>query len=243
MKSHPSSLAMDRLSIGALTPDEAARVRKHLEACATCRERVAEDEAARARFTRSVLPRRLPALARPRRWTRFVFALAPAVVVVTLILIISRRQPGSELAGKGGATMQVFARRGERVFLVADRSTLRSGDELRFVVQPAGRRFLLVSSIDGAGHSSVYYPFDGRASGALDPRARTELPDTVRLDTAPGPERLFALFTDAPLDAADVRKELDAIGAHGGEAIRATTTLARVERAEQLSLVFEKEPR
>jgi hypothetical protein len=85
---------------------------------------------------------------------------------------------------------------------------LLPGDALRFVVQPGGLPYLLIVSRDGAGHLTVYYPFGGSRSAELKSEGRNELPGSVELDATPGEERLFALFSRRPLEAARVTSRL-----------------------------------
>ena len=66
------------------------------------------------------------------------------------------------------------------------------------------------------------------------------LPDSIVLDDAPGPERIFALFSDRKVEDAEVTAALAALGAAGADAIRATARLALPY--DQASVVFEKGP-
>jgi hypothetical protein len=59
------------------------------------------------------------------------------------------------------------------------------------------------------------------------------------LDAAPGPERLFAVFTEQPIDAAELTSALEALGKRGAEAIRQARELP-IRANVQASLVFEK---
>lgn len=244
MTGHVSSLALDALALGALPEPEAAAVRAHLDACAACRAgRDAADEL-RAHFTRAVLPRTQPARHRPRaRWWLAVPALAAAAAIALVVVhgrtSGPRASTGGDLAIKGDAAWQVVARRGDRTFAVHDGTKLAAGDRVRFVVVPNGARYLIVGSVDGGGAVSIYFPWDGDQSGALS-GPRVELPDSVVLDAAPGPERLFAIFSDQPIAIADVRARLAALGARGVAAIRAAHRLDLAARV-QLTLMFEKE--
>jgi len=72
------------------------------------------------------------------------------------------------------------------------------------------------------------------------PQGMVEAPaGSVVLDTAPGPERIFALWSSEPLQAADVIARLNELGQRGPAAIRATTTLD-VPGTIQISRLFEK---
>ena len=233
MTDHVSALQLDELALGVLPELEAARARAHVDGCARCRgDRDAASEL-RASF-------RPIAIVRPaRRWWWLAAPMLAAAAAVALF-VMRGGAPATEpdLAIKGDASWQVFARRGEATFQVLDGAKLAARDRVRFIVVPDKARYLLVASIDGGGHASIYFPFDGARSGKLD-GARVELPDSIVLDDSPGPERVFALFSDEPLDAAAVSEQLRAIGTRGAGAIRATAHLDVATRAQR-TLVFEK---
>ncbi|HVK84465.1 MAG TPA: zf-HC2 domain-containing protein [Kofleriaceae bacterium] len=245
--SHPSSLDLDALAAGKLPSAEATAVRAHVAECARCRADLAAAESACAHFTRDVLPRTLPALrARAPKRTRW-WAIAPAILVPAFAVLAlvwwTGRQPAGppdepDLLIKGGMSFQVFANRGGEVIPVRDGTRLAAGDSIRFVVGTGGPRYVIVASIDGAGNTTIYYPYDGERSGDAT-KSPTELPGSIVLDTSPGPERVFALASAEPLEGGAVKRALAELGARGGDAIRTTRTLP-VQAAAQASIVFEK---
>jgi hypothetical protein len=244
---HPSALELDALAIGALDGAEARRVGDHLAACERCRGAADASRADREAFRSVVLPRTAAAVverARPLRGRRapWTWWLIPAVAAAAALLWLIRPATEPEipseggareavLAVKGAAALQLFASRDGKVFAVRDGAALRPGDRIRFVVQPAGLPHVMVASI--------YFPTVGSRSGAVDPAARTELPGSIELDDAAGPERVYALFTREPLEADQVIAALRAVGAAGPAAIRDRSGLA-VAADAQASLVFEK---
>jgi hypothetical protein len=232
---HVSALALDAFALGALDTDRAANVQAHLASCAACRTDQETAAELRERFTRTVLPRGLP-VRRPRRW---IWLVAPAFVVLLLAIVLRLQpDPPPALAIKGEASWQVFANRDGQTFGVRDGATLAAGDRIRFAVMPDGARYLLVASVDGTGMVTIYYPYQGEHSAAIE-GDRVELAGSIVLDAAPGPERMFAILSDQRLAAAVVIAQLRAVGAGGADAIRGTHTLPLPARA-QLSLVFEK---
>ena len=244
MTQHLSSFTLDALPLEALSADEVARARTHLETCERRRGALEAAAAARERFATTVFPRTVGTMrARTRglRWPRLLpLLLAPALAGAALLFWV-RREP-EELGVKGAASLRVFARHQDRVFAVREGMPLAAGDQIRFRVTPSGARFVLVASVDGAGKASVYFPFGGDASAPIDPRATAELPGSVELDETAGPERVFVLLSARPLPAADVVAALRALGARGHDAIRAARTLA-VPAEAQVSLGFEKAAR
>lgn len=242
MSMHLSSLTIDALAGGHLGDDEAARARSHIETCGRCRTDLEATEAACAHFTRSVLPRTVDKL-RPRPWWRTLAPLLVPVVAVAVLLVWFVRKPGDSAVGpgddiriKGAVTLQVFAKRGESVIPLRDGTRLAAGDAIRFVVAAERARYVLVASVDGAGKATVYYP---SSEIAATPR---ELPGSIVLDDAPGPERVFAIYTAAPIEASVVTRALTALGARGPKAIRDAHTVP-VEAVAQATVMFEKETR
>ncbi len=171
----------------------------------------------------------------------FAAAVAIAVIVVTLHPH-PRAAPPPELAIKGDATWQVFANRDGQTFTVHDGTQLEPGDRIRFAVIPDGAHYVLVASIDGAGTVSIYFPYGGSESAPLPAQAgaRSLLPGSIVLDSAPGPERMFAIFSDEPIAADQVVDQLRAIGAGGADAIREPHALTISNARAQASTLFEK---
>jgi len=108
---------------------------------------------------------------------------------------------------KGGPLLQVFALHQEKVRELRSGDRVAPGDRLRFAADGAGAKHLLVLSVDGSGQVSVFVPAEGQRSLPL-VEGKQEIPDSIELDATPGPERLFAFFSAAPLDAAPLREAL-----------------------------------
>jgi len=230
---HVSAFTLDQRFLGALDLAALAEVDAHLESCERCRR----DRDAAAALRQHFIARTLPV---PRRRPAWWWLAVPMVVAIAAIVLLVRPEPAPPaLTIKGDATWQLFANRGGQTFAVQDGTPLAVGDRIRFVITPDGARYVLVVSIDGAGASTVYYPYGGAASAAVTAQGRIELPGSIVLDAAPGPECVFALFSDEPIEAATIEAQLHAIGDGGAQAIRAPHTLAAKVRS-QTSLVFEK---
>jgi hypothetical protein len=240
--SHVSSFHRDALALGALSDNDAAAVRAHLDACAACRAEADADAAERDRFVRDVLPRSVPHARRaPMRWPWLAGIAALAAAAIVIFVAVPRdRDDAPELAMKGTVAWQVVAKRGARTFALHDGAVLAAGDQVRFVITTDRARAVTIVAIDGNGAASVYFPYDGRRSAEV-PVGRTELPDSIVLDNSPGPERWFAIFTDEPIDTAPLLARLRDLGARGAAAIRMTTRLP-IEARDQLTLVIEKRP-
>src|SRR5947208_2144231 len=80
-------------------------------------------------------------------------------------------------------------------------------------------RFVLIGSVDGRGRANLYY---SSTTVAADAGPVQILADSIVLDDAPGPERIFAVFSDRRLQDREVEAVLEELGAGGAEAVRRT---------------------
>jgi hypothetical protein len=248
-------MSLDLAVQGELSETDTRAIHAHVDACRECRERYETVRSEAAHFHQQVLPRTLehvtrelvesPAPASRRRSPALITSVLACAVAAATVLVLVHREPAGTDAGpngllrKGGPELTVFARHGARVFRVTDHAHLEAGDTLRFQVQPAGAPYLMIASIDGANHASVYVPYDGKTSLRI-PEDQTFRDDgAIAIDAAPGPERIFALFSKHPLDAGDVQRALSSIGARGYAAIRASARLD-IPDAFEVSLCIEK---
>jgi hypothetical protein len=147
------------------------------------------------------------------------------------------------LAAKGGPALHLVARRAiagaDRVFGVDPGAALAAGDAIRFALDGADGRYLLVVSVDGAGQINVYYPYGGSAAAPIDPADHLVVDGSIVLDDAPGPERIWAVVSDRAVTVDELRAQLSLIAAGGAPAIRRGAELA-IPDARQTSAWFEK---
>jgi hypothetical protein len=238
---HPSVFAIGRFAQEASPPHERATLEQHLPGCETCRETLAEANRARDRFSQSVLPRTLPhlQLRASRRLPVWSFPLVLAAAAAAAFVLVRRdTEPGFTF--KGAPTLRVFVHRGDRVLEVAQRDALRTGDQLRFEIDPEGFPFLLVGAIDDSGTATIYVPFEGKESERVTALATYPSSGSLVLDDAPGPERVFALLSQSPLEAEPLLSALRDLGRKGPDAIRTAQRLPLAAGA-QVSFLWEKE--
>lgn len=225
---HLSQTQLVRLAMGKHSDDERSLAEAHARACPRCRAELDDVARARERFVAQVFPRTRAAVvgrgAPGIPWRRLLppIGLAAAVGAAGVALVVVRPERPPDLQAKGAGALSVFALRDGRVFSVEDGARLRPGDRIRFAVHGPGAGFVLVASVDGRRQVSVYQP-----STALPPATGGDpvLPDSIRLDDALGPERIFAVFSDRPVPEAEVSRALEALGAAGPEAVRRTPRL------------------
>jgi hypothetical protein len=242
---HPDALALHRYHLAQLEDERSETIARHLAGCDRCRGDLALLEGDHRRFDREVFPltRDTVEAREARRWRwPHLLPLVGALAAAAFLLVLPRPSLDPDLRAKGGGAMAVFVARGDSVVTVEDGKTrLRSGDRIRFVLWPAGQRYAVIGSIDGAGRATVYFPFQGKESAALPEGPRVEVPGSIVLDDSPGPERVFAVLSGRPVTTTAVTDALRALGRQGGAAVRRTTALPIPGTASQ-SILLEKTP-
>ena len=252
---HVSSFDLDLLEMGGLDETKKRTIDEHLRACATCRQDHESLKKFRAEFSDQVLPRTIdrvrerveaPAKLSFARPAVFAPVLASAAALALWVATgrpgLPGKDDGDTVRAKGEAALQIVARHEGRVAtLDQSHPSVAAGDEIRFIVTPTdlSHPYLYIASVDGRGRANFYFPFDGAQSARVDRAGRWEIPGSIVVDDAPGPERVFALFSREPLAKAAVANALGEIGRKGWDAIRAT---ARIDLGDvvQSSTVIEK---
>ncbi len=257
-ESHVTLLDLDLVVLDQATPEHLASIEAHCMSCTGCAARRVEHGEHVQNFRGMVFPRTVDNLVLRRRpaarWP-WMFGLALPLAACLLMLVRSHpsgkksapafdppHDPGT-IGIKGSPVVRVFARRNRPdadVIKVKDGDRLAAGDALRFVLSPTGLPYVLIASVDGAGQASVYYPFHGEASVEVDPRGTVSVPGSIVLDKALGPERIFVIYSEKPIQAETVREVLTKLGAGGAGTIRGAQHLPIAETV-QSSLLFEKE--
>lgn len=229
-RGHLSSETIDLLLLSALTAPETNDAKQHLDGCEDCRTRWRELNEDKQRFEQFVFARTLPkvearvAAERGGFLSRFKLKfLVPAMVLAAAAAgVVFTTGPGTQTEDdayvgiKGQPTFELFAKRGQSgVFPVGPEVALHPGDRIGFMINPAGSKYLLVASQDGAGVFSVYHPFGAQVSQPLaDVKAKLELPGSVELDATLGAERVVAVFSEEPLKAEEIEAALKASTQH-----------------------------
>lgn len=254
---HLSPLDLDLLATAGLNTGspELEVAKTHVKNCGICAQAYAEREQAEKLFMQHAYGRglaRVQALqqVRRRRPFHYLWALAAPALLVMLFVAIRQGRPVSTSVGrakqealvgvKGASGFRVIARRGDLIFPVEEGQHMLPGDALRFVVEPSPYDYLMIASIDGEGRASIYFPFDGQGSAYVPSKVVLEAPEgSVVLDQAAGPERIFAIWSAAPIERGPVLSALTAVGMQGHEAIRETVKL-NLPSTHQHSIYLEK---
>ncbi len=219
-----SEFALDDHAVhGHTSPVVAA----HLNGCQACRARIDGRQARVSEFQETLAApmwTRVRAEAGTRRRARALpwAVIAAGATAILLLVVLPRRPPGSlGPTAKGSALAEIVCRRGERAFVIGSGDEVAPGDRLRFRPLPLWpqARYIQVGSVDGTGGYSPFYPAGDGVSVALPVRGEP-LDGSIRLDDAPGPERLFVVLSATPLSTRDVRQVAEAHAADGERVAR-----------------------
>jgi hypothetical protein len=209
-----SELALDRLLLSREGAPE-GQAAEHLGTCTTCQSRCEQRRQFEGEFEQTLAGPFWRAVVRAqgqRRRRRFLWMGLPPILAVAgaLVFVVGRadvRPPKDDVLAKGPPSLEIHCRRDGRAFALTASDPVQAGDELRFVPRSLSgqARYVQVASIDGTGAYTPFYPaeLEGRSSPL--PLAGQPLAGSIRLDDAPGPERLFVVFSATPLPAVAVR--------------------------------------
>jgi hypothetical protein len=116
------------------------------------------------------------------------------------------------VGAKGWAATDVICRRGDRVFVLGSHDIVAPGDELRFRPRAQGpeARFIQIGAVDGTGTYTPFYPGNTGASSVGLPPVGEALAGSIRLDDAPGPERVLVVVSATSLAVSDVGRIAEA---------------------------------
>lgn len=153
-----------------------------------------------------------------------VWGGALAVAVLGLILLPRAFQSpegylGEKSALRAPGALEVYVLRSGDVRPAQEGESFQAGDRLQFLVRPGSYRFLHLVSLDSTGHLSAFFPEEGQESMPLGADGEQLLPEAIELDGFQGTERIFALFTEAPIPWRRVREASElAVHSAGGPA-------------------------
>lgn len=225
----PSKLALDRLATGEASPDEQERIeariddsaRAHLAALDAAKRDLPPLDTGALRRRAAALPPdpvvAAPDVPRPANRQAFGAFLVLLVAAMALFMLADpfAARETADVRFRGGEELRLFELQGRKLF-AWDGSPVGQDDVLGFKVVAAGRRGVVVLSVDGSGHVSVFWPEDGDAPEPVEGDGLVALPGTVRLDDAPGPEVFVAVFDRTVSEAkAELEHTFQSGGAEG----------------------------
>jgi hypothetical protein len=142
-------------------------------------------------------------------------AVAMALLAVVVLPRIGEVGPyvgeRGQVIEPGPLDVYVLRQGAERAELATSGGVFHAGDRLQFLVRPGSRRYLQLFSLDAAGHLSPFYPEGNAASIHLGGGAEQLLSGSIRLDDYVGLERIFALYSDEPIDPEEIEAAVAAL--------------------------------
>ncbi len=174
-----------------------------------------------------------PAAARTRAPRPWLWTLVPTLAAAIALVVLA---PTSNQTRNKGAflipNVSYHVMRGEQVFPEDALPTLRQGDRVLFTIDPAGHKAMVLLSVDGLGQWTTYYPSSGSTPAPVAPRPQ-ELPESIELDAAPGPEVFVAFFGVTTVEQARALAE----GAFASGGIDGLQDLARDRDDIEVSVI------
>ncbi|HCF56586.1 MAG TPA: hypothetical protein DFS52_01145 [Myxococcales bacterium] len=202
---------LERLLANDLDPAVRAELARTLESSEADRARLAELERDSAAFLALHPPG--PLVARFEETTRrrsLFLRLAPfgLAAAATAAILLAVQWSNSLGVDRQGIQLAIYAAddAGERI---VSKSVVSSDDAVRFLLESAHVGYVAVLGRDASGEIRVYYPKDGTAAPAYDPKGPM-LPGVTELAPNAGREDLLGFFCPIPFDVAPIVEALRA---------------------------------
>lgn len=210
MSPHLSTLTLHRLRLGELQGDALSAAKTHLDGCEVCRGRAGHQLREREAFVLRPVPQAIrdvsarPALPWWREWLPLGLAFAAAAAVFVAVPAI--RGPDAPqidtIRFRGELpTIEVWVDRGGPRAL-RDGERVRAGERIQLGYDPRGASSIALAGRDGTGRIEVWTTNAPTGIGLV------RAPFALTLDDAPGPQELFVVGSDRPLDEAAVKAAL-----------------------------------
>ncbi|MBW2734792.1 MAG: DUF4384 domain-containing protein [Deltaproteobacteria bacterium] len=211
----PSELLLDRYRLSDLPEAQHHECSAHIDQCPRCAERLVILKKESIDFAEGFnIPNLVvDALQRAEKTSRpwWASALRPqwlgaiaaaSVGVMAMVLLwpqLTEGPPGlSPEPGayriKGGFSIAVRVKRGERQWQAKADTWFEPGDNIRFIVTIPSAGYLYVVGIDASRTVTLYEPYGGERARRLQPGDAQAVPGAIELDDTLGDERVIALL-------------------------------------------------
>ena len=165
-----------------------------------------------------------------------------AVLVAMLFPALNRaREQANIIKCMSGArqvffSIEMYCRRGSRVFVPGPTTVFAAGDQLRFAYTASQDGYIAIFSVEDSGRVFPYYPERDLGGMRVAAGSNVVLPDAVELDAHHGPERIFAMWSSEPLDPGTLLRTVNHTVAAAGHDVRKAARLPL--DAEQVSFLL-----
>lgn len=145
-------------------------------------------------------------------WVRKWWPAAALVTALAAVPLVVLQGPGetSTTRTKGLApALELYVDDPSGPRRAEDGVHLGEGDAIQFKYRADGHAYLFVLSVDEAGRISPLYPDVPTESIAVEPDGTNVLEGSIILDDVVGAERIFAVFSKAPLAFGDLEAAIE----------------------------------
>ena len=208
---HPSTLAFHRYRYGELEPADAAELKLHAVQCAVCAARLSNQQNHRAAFEMTPMPEALRRVGNKTGFFGGLRWMVPTLLTTALLLFAilppERGGPGLEVNRvKGmGQHAEVWHESAEGAEQIFDDEIVFPGDNLQFRYR-GPYEYISFAGIDGSGTIEIYETLQ------VDPHQSgwAPAPFGITLDTVPGSQDLFVVFSQTPQTSRQITRVITA---------------------------------
>ncbi len=249
---------LERFLLGELPPERQAALAARATHDQALQARLQALQASNQAILEALPPRVVAAQVlapapRPRRGRRWTW-LAGGVAVAAGALLTLGPEPAGPVVREPAAEqgrwddvrikgflpgLAIYRQSGDGPERLEPGALVRALDVVQLAVQPAGRPYGAVLSLDGRGAVTLHFPASADEAGALPETGPVPLDRAYQLDDAPRYERFLLITSDAPVDLAGL---LEAARNHAASDNAMGGPLPLPDTLEQTSVLLRKAP-
>ncbi|MBN2441471.1 MAG: DUF4384 domain-containing protein [Spirochaetales bacterium] len=133
-----------------------------------------------------------------------------SIFILLFVLIPSEKFPfpilqqNEIVRPKGEMSIKIFRKTQDGAELLSSGTTVKSNSSFQIKYFAANQKYGIIFSIDGSGYVTLHFPTSRNGSLLLDNGKEVALPESFRLDEAPGFERFFFVASKESFELNDV---------------------------------------
>lgn len=220
LRAHEEEIeSLAKVITGVADEETKARVDKHLEGCAECREVLVTlqwaDSPATNLDPEISSDRPEPASRAARTGLRWAAVSAAAAMVIGFAWLLStlddKTPPTDAPMGLKGTddNLTLVVGRGASRCILKPLDTLATNDQIGLFYSTLHDGYLLVFALDDNGETSLLFPAGMAESAPIAPGENRSLPDGALVEAGSGCEWIVGVFSDMPLQASEVARAIE----------------------------------
>ncbi len=222
MDKHIGKIELEELVTGSVSTAKRVELEKHIEECSECRAKLNALKEEQANFLEQ-LPFN-PELyqidekknqieekkSEPKvvSFPKMITSIAALFIMAVTLLYLRPSQESEMFTMKSGTEMRIVVEERSGAIVERERDIYYPNEQIQICYTVPQRSFLLLVSLDSSATLSRYFPTYGDRAMEVSAGVKQPLPNSIRLDSYIGEEKLVMVLSPDPFDVDMVETEI-----------------------------------